>query len=58
MAIPRGEAERGRGGGGGRAKRYRGDPSREETPGVEDLEAGRKVRGDTAAGVTVVSGYG
>ena len=50
MAIPRGEAERGRGGGGGRAKRYRGDPSREEHPGVEHREAGKKPKGDTAAG--------
>ena len=58
MAIPRGEAERGRGGGGGKAKRYRGDPSRERIPGVEDLEAGRKVKGDTAAGGNSVSGYG
>lgn len=58
MAIPRGEAERGRGGGGGKAKRYRGDPSREEIPGVEHLEAGRKLKGDTAAGGNSVSGYG
>ena len=44
------EVERGVDGGIEKAKRYRGVPSREDIPGVEDLEAWSKVGGDTAAG--------
>lgn len=46
------EAGSGPGGGGWErvAKMYRGVPSREEIPGVEDLETLWELRGDTAAG--------
>lgn len=45
-----GGAECGRGGGGRGLLRYRGVPSREEIPGVEDLEVWWEDGGDTAAG--------